>query len=401
MDKRISLKIEKVKGSKKLNGVVDEYYRNTKTAKYYDNSRRKLDVTKTDLNYWLENKPADIDADRKERIKEFNKVKKAKKVDRGRKFSDNQNDCMQQVVQLSKEQLASMSREEITRMYMSIHFMMKEKEEEYGECLACVIHFDEESVHMQRIVSTLDLETGKNLTKKFTGADQKNNRKGLADRQTMFVEDVKSLGFDVERGIKRVDKTYSEEIKEMCAYFDIDPESVNRHNDFKLLDAYRDVKKRESELTVDKHSVARKSAVLRSAEKHVKIKESDLNKREQSIDKRENDLELREKELQARTSMLDRHAESIREHEQSVNDKLQEFIEYERVLLARENAVKEESAKNERNAKKIKDYVKNNDSVRAIRFKQLAEEKHKTTAFMINNRLDQMDREREERDFER
>ncbi|WP_279587020.1 plasmid recombination protein, partial [Staphylococcus epidermidis] len=93
-----------------------------------------------------------------------------------------------------------MNREEQVKFFEDVKEVNEDNPETYGRIEAAVIHFDETTPHMQIISSTLDFENNRSNAKRMFG-----NKTIMSMDQTNFVKSVQAKGYDVERGINRVD----------------------------------------------------------------------------------------------------------------------------------------------------------------------------------------------------
>lgn len=224
MDKRIALKKQKVNRKTSVNKLIKEMYRDEETAPKYDNGNRNLSVERTKDNIILKEIPDDLDSQRKRMLDEMDEKRKEENIDNGRRLRSDTVDVMSYVVQLSAEYCASKDDKELAEDYQKVYEMMNDKSEIYGEVYGAVIHFDETTPHMQILSSTIDKENARSKAKLMMGG----NKTGMSEKQTEFVEHCIESGLDVERGIKRVDTTYTKQKAEFEERFGY---RLTRHNE--------------------------------------------------------------------------------------------------------------------------------------------------------------------------
>ena len=224
MDKRIALKKQKVNRKTSVNKLIKEMYRDEETAPNYDNENRNLSVERTKDNIILKKMPDDLDSQRKRMLDEMDEKRKEENIDNGRRLRSDTVDVMSYVVQLSAEYCASKDDKELAEDYQKVYEMMNDKPDIYGEVYGAVIHFDETTPHMQILSSTIDKENGRSKAKSMMGG----NKTGMSQKQTEFVEHCMETGLDVERGIKRVDTTYTKQKAEFEERFGY---RLTRHNE--------------------------------------------------------------------------------------------------------------------------------------------------------------------------
>ncbi len=225
----IAYKFKKTKANASVKNLLKEMYRTEDDKEKYDDGIRDLHPEKTKDNVWLEKPNIEtFDKERKEKIKTINQ-KRAERTgeeytayDRRSLRSDTV-DLLSQVIQPSKEWLAVHTDDEAEELLTDVYYMMKEHPELYGEIKAYVIHRDESSIHAQSLSSTLDEQELRSKAKELTG-----NKKAMSEKQTIFAKGLQDRGWDVERGVNRVDYNYQNWKKQMEEKYDT---KMTRHNE--------------------------------------------------------------------------------------------------------------------------------------------------------------------------
>ena len=222
----VSVNLKKIKATAKVNSLIGENYREEKTAKRYDNGQRIIDTGKTKDNVFLLERPTDYDAFRQNRISRINearakrtdlslhvKTTKEKLKDSGelqkaasrevaatRKLRADTVDTLGLVIQPSAEFINALDRDEQTRFFRDALEVMQAHADWFGKIETAVIHYDENTPHMQCLATTINEETLTSDCQKIMG-----NKTKMSERQTLLANEMKSKGWDIERGIKRVD----------------------------------------------------------------------------------------------------------------------------------------------------------------------------------------------------
>lgn len=330
MDNRISLKMRKVKSSAPLRGPYDELYRDEKTAHKYDNSNRKLDVTRTKDNVILAKPETDnYDELRADRIEQLNEKRKTEQIDRGRKLRSDSVDTVEMVVQLSKEYVASKTEDELIQDYTEIYNMMKKHPEDYGNIDCAAIHVDEGIPHLQMMTSALDFENGRSIARDMFG-----NKTKMSNNQTVFAERCQQAGIDVQRGIQRIGSTYQEQKDEFETKYGY---KLTRHNEKVAFDLM--AKDKELEDTKEGIEEFKQMAIddIQMRDSNHKVPEKKLKKKEPNevpepiatSTGKEQHQRLTHQQLltmlrDVRVKQLEEREKEIEEREQIINDKEKE-----------------------------------------------------------------------------
>lgn len=264
--RRISVNIKKIKANSHVNRLVLEYGRTPETAEQYDDGHRMIDTAKTAENVVLLSPPEDYDKIRRDRIREINdqrakqgddtlrvgnkrkalseegklQAEASRSASKTRKLRSDTVDTLGIVVQMPPDLAAELTRTQQTQYFADCLSYMMEHPEEYGHIDVAVIHYDENSPHMQCLSSTLDMDNLRSAAKEIVG-----NKTKMSNRQTHLADAIQAKGWDVERGIKRVNNPEYVNFKSDMDRLGIE---VNRHNDARLMEIWQDLQNRETEL---------------------------------------------------------------------------------------------------------------------------------------------------------
>ena len=330
--RRMSVNIKKIGAQTSANRLVRENYRDERNADQYDDGHRAIDTARTADNVYLIDPPDDYDQIRRDRISDINEqrsknydmrlrmsnnveklrqsgdlqAEKSREVAKTRKLRSDTVDTLGIVVQMPPEMAEVWSRDQQTQFFRDCLDYMREHPEEYGHIDTAVIHYDENSPHMQCLSSTLNQDTLTSDAKKIVG-----NKTKMSDRQTHLADAMQAKGWDVRRGVKRVNNPEYRNFKSDMDRLGIE---VNRHNDAVLLDMWRDLQRREQNLKRGQADLKRgqddlkqRSDALEPLEKEFERKaqdlnswEHDLNTRQTAQDARQTAQDSRERELDAK-----------------------------------------------------------------------------------------------------
>lgn len=192
---------------------------------------------------------ADIDTARHQLVNQMNEGRAARsdktKATRAqsRALRSDTVDVITSVVQPSPEFINSKSRAEQIKFFEDALQVLDEDKATWGQTLAAVVHFDENTPHMQVVSSTLNFDTLTADAKRMMG-----NKTKMSNDQTKFVESLQAKGWEIERGIKRVDnpdyQNWADEKRK-------DKVAVNRYTDRQLLiaDAEASLIEKQAETT--------------------------------------------------------------------------------------------------------------------------------------------------------
>lgn len=219
-EKHVMMNRKKVKCTTPVRNLMKEYFRDEETSLKYDDGVRNIDTNQTKHNVTLQAPPDNYDTVRKERLALLTERRKSNGQRGMRKDTV---DLMTTVVQAGEDFINKMEREEQVKFFQDTLDVMKEDPETYGEVDGAVIHFDETTPHMQVISSTLDYERNKSRAKEMFG-----NKTKMSMDQTKFVEAVQNKGYDVERGVNRVDNNYKARKEALENKYKVD---INRENE--------------------------------------------------------------------------------------------------------------------------------------------------------------------------
>lgn len=242
----LSLNRKKIKASASISRLVAEYERDEKTAEKYDDGHRNIDVEKTKDNVVLKKAVDEIDKVRKSLIDNINHkrslrsdgTQKTRALSRALRADTV--DVLMNVVQPSAEFINSLDREQQVAFFSDALEVMKSDWRTYGTIISAVIHFDETTPHLQVITSTIDPRELRSRAKDMMG-----NKSQMSRLQTDYVDKVQAKGWNVERGIKRVDNKDYKNWKDEAEYQT--GNKVNRFNE-KSVKEYQDTKKQQDEL---------------------------------------------------------------------------------------------------------------------------------------------------------
>lgn len=211
---------KKVKANRSVKDLMKEYFRDDETARKYDDGVRNIDIDKTKENVVLKAPPEHYDKVRRERM---DMLSKRRRENGQRGMRKDTVDCITTVVQPGKEFINKMNREEQVKFFEDVKEVIEDNPETYGRIDAAVIHFDETTPHMQIISSTLDFENNRSNAKRMFG-----NKTKMSMDQTNFVKSVQAKGYDVERGVNRIDNNYKEQKEQRENKYKV---RINRENE--------------------------------------------------------------------------------------------------------------------------------------------------------------------------
>lgn len=206
MRNKLSINRQKVKATTPISNLQAEMERTEDTAEAWDKKGRQIDTEKTRENVVLVPLPANIDTYRKHLMHTLNQeranLSDGSKDTRARSRAVRRDtvDLITSVVQPSQEFILSLSRPKQTQFFQDCLDVIEENTETYGKILGAVIHYDENTPHMQVVCSALDFEQ-----LKARGNSMMGNQSKMSRDQTTFVEKVQDKGWQVERGLQRID----------------------------------------------------------------------------------------------------------------------------------------------------------------------------------------------------
>ena len=219
-ENHVMMNREKVKASRSVKDLMKEYFRDDETARKYEDGVRNIDIDKTKDNVFLKAPPEHYDKVRRERM---DMLSKRRKENGQRGMRKDTVDCITTLVQTGGEFINKMNREEQIKFFEDVKEVIEDNPETYGRIDAAVIHFDETTPHMQVISSSLDFENNRSNAKRMFG-----NKTKMSMDQTNFVKSVQAKGYDVERGLNRVDNNYKKQKEQRENKYKV---QINRHNE--------------------------------------------------------------------------------------------------------------------------------------------------------------------------
>ena len=251
----VAVNAKKIKASASVNRLLDENYRTAETAEKYEDGHRIIRTADTGKNVFLLQRPENYDQVRRERVKAVNDAvdlrRSAKVGDDKRRYQKLRHDAVDTlglVVQPSADWINSLPREQQIQFFRDALDVMIAKPDYFGRIDTAVVHVDENTPHMQCLASTINQQTMKSDAKKILG-----NKSRMSQRQTVLAEGLKAKGWDVERGVKRIDNPAYQNWRD-----DKEREGlkVNRHNDMILLQRDLDLTAREQAVTSERAALA-------------------------------------------------------------------------------------------------------------------------------------------------
>ena len=346
----VSVNIKKIKAMSSVNRLLDENYRDEKTAEKYDDGHRVIRTDETAENVFLLQRPENYDKARRDRIRQINDARAARgagprvtnkaAIARGettlqaertrqaagtRKLRADTVDTLGLVVQPSKDFIAGLTRDEQTRFFQAALEVLQAHPDEFGQIDTAVIHYDENTPHMQCLASTLNFDTLTSDAKKICG-----NKSKLSDKQTILAEGLKAKGWDIERGMKRVDNPAYRNWKtdmEARGY------RVNRHNDMLLL-------RQQAELDAKAQEQLDKGIDLMDRDLKLVAAEHDLTFRLRAVETREAAVKAAERELDQKRREMDSRAARQRQTAQNQKQQAESLERREKAVYGRETAVR-------------------------------------------------------------
>lgn len=392
----ISVNVKKIKANTSVNALVSENYREEENAEHYDNGRRVMDTEKTVENVFLLERPENYDSKRRERIKRVN-AERAERVNyvnslkgardwlresgelqatmsreaaKTRKLRSDTVDTLGLVVQPSAEFINSLDREQQIQFFRDSLTVMQGHPDWFGKIETAVIHFDENTPHMQCLASTINEDTLTSDAKAIVG-----NKSKMSNRQTLLASGMKAEGWDVERGMRRVNNPDYQNFKSDMDALGI---KVNRHNDAVLKEQWDLLKAERASLELMRDSISfgekelsrgqeenrrymermdekkaelegmRKNALaeqakaydatrgLEKAKAAIKVRYDSLDIREKRLDARARELDSREKGLNIRAGELDSREKGLDAREGHISAQQSALAHKDRELVDKE-----------------------------------------------------------------
>jgi hypothetical protein len=188
-------------------------------------------------------------------------------------------DTIGEVVQPDAEFINGLTYDEQLKFFKDSLSVMQDNPDYFGNIETAVIHFDETTPHMQALASTLDDNDLTSKAKIIMG-----NKTKMSKRQDVLADGLKGKGWDVKRGIKRIDNP---DYKNWKTEAESKGYEVNRYNDRKLM---ADMKKaNDIKLSADEYDKNKRieaDGILNNAREQVK---SSTGKTKAQLDKQESD----------------------------------------------------------------------------------------------------------------
>lgn len=356
----ISVNCKKYSARTSLNRLIGENYRTADTAEYYDNGHRVIDTGKTGENVFLLPPPDDYDRVRRERIERVNEerskrgdfrlkvsnyveklkasgeYKKALNQERARtrKLRADVVDTIGHVIQPSKMFMDSLPPDQQDAFFRDCLEIMQDHPDYFGRVETFAIHKDENSIHAQALATTINTDTLTADADRIMG-----NKTKMSQRQTLLADELQKRGWNVRRGMQRIDNPEYKNFLDDMQKLDIE---VNRHNDAVLMDVWRDLRKRERDLqagrkalTASKSDFKAEVARIRADAKKDRQKASETVREARQIMDQANQRETRadeilhnalieqaeaEKSKRELTALIDRADQSVKDAQQAVKD---------------------------------------------------------------------------------
>lgn len=350
---QMSVNLKKISAKTSVNRLVMENYRSEENAEKYDDGHRMIDIGKTGENVYLIDPPENYDQIRRDRIARINE-ERARRIDLGLRIKNNVErlkddkalqaaksreaaqtrklradtvDTIGIVVQMPPDMAEVWSRDQQTQFFRDCLDYMRQHPEEYGQIDTAVIHYDEHSPHMQCLATALDMQELTSRAGRIVG-----NKTKMSNRQTHIAEAMQAKGWDVDRGLKRVNNPEYTNFKDDMKAWGI---KVNRHNDRQLMDVWREIKNQQSGLESGWEA-------LRAAQRdfNARIARIDQIKAEAKADrqkaaqtlseaqKRAQEINAQsdttEKDLKARTADLDARESALKPREENLNELMEQ-----------------------------------------------------------------------------
>ena len=356
----ISVNCKKYSAKTSLNRLIGENYRTADTAEYYDNGHRMIDTGKTGENVFLLPPPDNYDRARRERIDWVNE-ERSKRVDhrlkvsnyvdqlkksgeykkalnqeraRTRKLRADVVDTIGHVIQPSKSFMDSLPPDQQDAFFRDCLVIMQDHPDYFGRVETFAIHKDENSIHAQALATTINTDTLTADTDRIMG-----NKTKMSQRQTLLADELQKRGWNVRRGMQRIDNPEYKNFLDDMQKLDIE---VNRHNDAVLMDVWRDLRKRECDLqagrealTASKSDFKAEVARIKADAKKDRQKASETVREARQIMDQANQRETRadeilhnalieqakaEKSKRELTALIDRADQSVKDAQQAVKD---------------------------------------------------------------------------------
>ncbi|MGX4645700.1 plasmid recombination protein [Holzapfeliella sp. JNUCC 80] len=342
----ISVNVKKIKATTKVNRLLDENYRTQKTAQKYDDGKRIISTDKTVENIFLLDRPENFDRTRKERFKQINLKRSQRRdtrldndkfkcnlskqelrkltnqnINKTRKLRSDTVDLLGLVIQPDAEFINRLNRDEQIKYFDDALSVLQDNYTEFGAIATAVIHFDENTPHMQVLSSVLNEQTLKSDASFVVG-----NKSKLSNKQDIVANGMKAKGWNVKRGIKRIDNPDYQNFKSELTQQGF---KLNRYNDKKLMQDFTKKKERIESLT-------------QYVSEKISKKDDQQKKKSKFLDNRESKIILLEEILKENQS---KHAQDV-----------QKFLEWQRI---REKKLKEKEKKLNKLEKELQEREKN------------------------------------------
>lgn len=345
----ISVNVKKIKATAKVNSLVGENYRGEENAKKYDDGHRIIDTGKTKENEVLLDRPANYDAFRRQRIKYVNaaradrtktvrvsgenerlrkqgklQAQASKEAAATRKLRADTVDTLGLVVQPSADFINALNRADQTRFFRDSLEVMQQHPDYFGKIETAVIHYDENTPHMQCLASTINMETLTSDAKIIVG-----NKTKMSDRQTLLAKEMQKKGWNIERGMKRVNNPEYQNWKN-----DMEAQGykVNRFNDARLMKAQEALQRDKLNNDIDKAQnvaagleLSRRENAVKAGEMQLLQKQKEVDAGQKQLDKDKKSLQHREQKLSENEAAYSARVAALDARERALNDEREQF----------------------------------------------------------------------------
>ena len=355
----VSANLTKIKASTSVKNLIGENYRIEKDAKHYDDGHRNIDVNATKENDFLIARPENYDRERREKINRVNEaranrpnddrlmLKKNLKKHGKLKSTNNKNiashrklrsdtvDTIGIVIQPDDDFINSLNRENKLRFFRDSLGVIKDNPDYFGVPETAVVHFDETTPHMQVLATTIDEDNLTSNANKIMG-----NKTKMSKRQDVLVDALKAKGWDVERGMKRVNNPEYQNFKTDMDRLGI---TVNRYNDMALMVEHEKLKKEMADTETAKaelQNLKNEANKYRSQAKAAKKQAEDYEQKKLTTQTEYQNLTMKNKQLTSENETLKTENSDLGQRKFDVVKREQASDQREADLGVREMAIK-------------------------------------------------------------
>ena len=128
------------------------------------------------------------------------------------------------------------------------------------------------------------------------------NKTKMSDRQTHIAEAMQAKGWNVQRGVKRVNNPEYRNFRTDMERLGIE---VNRHNDVQLLDVWRQLKQEQADLKQGQALLKQGQADLKRGQTQLKQDQAAIAPTREALDARQRAQDARQRAQDARDRTLD------------------------------------------------------------------------------------------------